>query len=45
MCVVVVVMRKPFDGESDYEVSDAITNDRLIFEEEDWSYVRWVALC
>jgi len=29
----------PFDGESDYEVSDAITNDRLEFEEEDWSYI------
>jgi len=29
----------PFDGESDYEVSDSITNDRLEFEEEDWNHV------
>ena len=29
----------PFDGETDYDVSDSITNDRLEFDHEDWNHV------
>eukprot|EP01084_Bolivina_argentea_P125194 221844_1 len=29
----------PFNGETDYDVSDSITHDRLQFELEDWNHV------
>eukprot|EP00484_Ammonia_sp_Unknown_P023559 CAMPEP_0197025608 /NCGR_PEP_ID=MMETSP1384-20130603/5873_1 /TAXON_ID=29189 /ORGANISM="Ammonia sp." /LENGTH=622 /DNA_ID=CAMNT_0042454151 /DNA_START=11 /DNA_END=1879 /DNA_ORIENTATION=- len=29
----------PFDGDTDFDVSDSITNDKLEFEPEDWNHV------
>jgi len=29
----------PFDGDNDYEVSDAITNESVDFESDDWAHV------